>query len=375
MATWPRAETGWNEALAAAPPEVAPRVRARALRGAGVLAWQNADYDRSRQRLEDALAAYARRSATAPAPPGRSTRLVACSPRCLRRSRQRAHFGEALAIFRTLGDAVGIAQLTANLGELAEVEGRHDLAIERLDTALAMWRDLDDRVGAARAQVYLGQALLARDKVARAETALREALTAIRDIEYEQLLPAALRSIAQVTARRGDFTVAARWYGAEAGVREALGMELPAARRAGHERAIAEVREALGEADVRAQHGRRAGVTRRGVVAALIDQGDLADAARTAKDENRGYLRAHRSRTRRAAPSGTGTNGSGDRERSLRDAPHRLQTRLRHPRQARRAVTRRGGRSRRTPWVRLTFLTDLQVRSGFLAPTVRCLHS
>jgi excisionase family DNA binding protein len=271
-----------EQALAAAPSDIAPGVRARALRGAGVLAWQNADYDRSRQRLEDALAAYAAvgdRSGTAWA-----LNSLGCLFATLSEAEQaEAHFSEALAMFRALGDAVGIAQLTANLGELAEVEGRHDLAIERLDTALAMWRDLDDRVGAARAQVYLGQALLARDKVARAETALREALTAIRDIEYEQLLPAALRSIAQVTARQGDFTVAARWYGAEAGIREALGMELPAARRADHERAIAKVREALGEAEFAAawEEGWRDPSR---VVAALIDQGDLADAARTAKD-------------------------------------------------------------------------------------------
>jgi DNA-binding CsgD family transcriptional regulator len=200
------------------------------------------------------------------------------------------HFSEALAMFRTLGDAVGIAQLTANLGELAEVEGRHDLAIERLDTALAMWRDLDDSVGAARAQVYLAQALLARDKVVRAETVLREALTAIRDIEYEQLLPAALRSIAQLAARRGDFTVAARWSGAEAGMREALGMELPAARRAGHERTIAAVRDALVEAAFAAawEEGRRDPL---GAVAALVNQGALVDAvARTADDDGRGGI-------------------------------------------------------------------------------------
>ena len=277
-----------ERALAAAPSEVAPGVRARALRGAGVLAWQNADYDRSRQRLEDALAAYAAvgdRSGTA---------WVLNSLGCLFATlseveQAETHFGEALAMFRTLGDVVGIAQLTANLGELAEVEGQHDLAIERLDTALAMWRDLDDRVGAARAQVYLGQALLARDKVARAETALREALAAIRDIEYEQLLPAALRSIAQLAARRGDFTVAARWYGAEAGMREALGMELPAARRAGHERAIAAVREALGEAAFAAawEEGRR---DPSGAVAALVDQGAGVDAAAGIADDGRGGI-------------------------------------------------------------------------------------
>jgi DNA-binding CsgD family transcriptional regulator len=177
------------------------------------------------------------------------------------------------------------------------VEGRHDLAIERLDTALAQWRNLDDRVGAARAQVYLAQALLTRDKVARAETVLREALTAIRDIEYEQLLPAALRSTAQLAARRGNFPVAARWCGAEAGVREALGMELPATRRGGHERTIATVREALGEVAFAAawEEGRR---DPSGAVAALVEQGDVVDAAAGTVDDGHGGISALTARER-----------------------------------------------------------------------------
>jgi excisionase family DNA binding protein len=277
-----------ERALAAAPPEVTPVVRARALRGAGVLAWQSADYDWSRQRLEDALAAYGAVGDLT------GTAWVLNSLGCLfatlsEAEQAEAHFGDALAIFRQLGDAVGIAQLTANLGELAEVEGRHELAIERLDTALAKWRDLDDRVGAARAQVYLGQALLARNKVARAETVLREALIAIRDIEYEQLLPAALRSIAQLAARRSDFTVAARWYGAEAGVREALGMKLPAARRAGHEGTIAAVREALGEAAF-ASAWEEGQSDPSGALAVLVNQGDVVDAADRVADDGRGGI-------------------------------------------------------------------------------------
>jgi non-specific serine/threonine protein kinase len=273
-----------EQALAATPPNVAPGVRARALRGAGVLAWQSGDYDRSRQRLEDALAAYGA------AGDDTGTAWVLNSLGCLFATLSEAeqaevHFGEALALFRRLGDVVGIAQITANLGELAEVEGRHELAIERLDTALAMWRDLDDRVGAARAQVYLGQALLARDMMARAETVLREALTAIRAIEYEQLLPAALRSIAQLMTRRGDFTAAARWCGAEAGVREALGMELPATRRADHERTIAAVREALGEAAFTAAWEEGRGDPS-DAIAALVDQDDVVDAAARVADDD-----------------------------------------------------------------------------------------
>jgi DNA-binding NarL/FixJ family response regulator len=172
--------------------------------------------------------------------PGRSTPSAASLPRCLARNRPKAPF-------REIGDATGIAQLTSNLGELAHAQGRHDLAIERLQAALQMWRDLDDSVGEVRAQVFLGHALLARNDVARAGTVLLSAMTTIADIEYEQIIPAALRAVAELAARRGDPATAARLYGAEDGVRRALGIALTAARRARHAERVAAVREALGE--------------------------------------------------------------------------------------------------------------------------------
>ncbi|MGH2617557.1 MAG: ATP-binding protein, partial [Thermomicrobiales bacterium] len=204
--------TRLERALTAAPREVDPLLRARALRGAGVLAWQSADYDQSRERLEAALAAYGALGDRA------GTAWVLNSLGCLFATLSAAepaetNLTESLAIFRTLGDAVGMAQLTANLGELAQVEGRHELAVERLESALAMWRDLGGRTGAARAQVYLAQALLARGELTQADAVLLEALTTIHDIEYEQILPAALRTVAHLAARRGAGALAARWYG------------------------------------------------------------------------------------------------------------------------------------------------------------------
>jgi non-specific serine/threonine protein kinase len=269
--------TRLERALAAASSEADPAVLARALRGAGVLAWQGADYDQSRQRLEAALAAY--RAVDDRLGAAWALNSLGCLYATLAETEPaESLLREALAIFDRLGDAVGIAQLTANLGELAEVTGRHDLAVEQLGAALTMWRALDDRVGAARAQVFLGQALLARDDATRAEVVLRDAIVAIRAIGYEQLLPAALRAVAQLAARRGAYAAAARWCGAEDGVREALGMELPAARRAGYERTIAAARESLGEAAFAA--ARASGrADPEGVIAALIDGGDAAGAA------------------------------------------------------------------------------------------------
>jgi excisionase family DNA binding protein len=228
-----------------ATPDVEPRFRARALRGAGVLAWQSGDYDRSRERLEAALVAYRALDDRT----GIAWALNSLGCLCATLSaedRAETLFHESLEIFRELGDAIGTANLTSNLGELAERTGRPELAITRLEAGLAMWRALGDRVGAIRAMVFLGQAFLEQHELERAAVVLTGALAAIRDIDYRQILPAAMRALAQLAARRGDDLGAARCFGAAEGAMTSLGMELPAARRASHDRAVADLRERLG---------------------------------------------------------------------------------------------------------------------------------
>jgi excisionase family DNA binding protein len=233
-----------ERALAAAAPDVDPVIWAQALRGAGVLAWQSADYDRSRAHLDAALVAY--RALADHKGVAWVLNSLGCLCATLSDTEQaEAYLSEALALFRELDDAVGVANLTCNLGELAEAMGQLDLAIARLEAGLAMWRSVGDRVGAVRAQVFLGQALLAHGELTRAESNLIDALAAIRDLDYRQILPAAMRTMSQLAMKRDDAAAAARWYGAADGIMTDLGMELPAVRRASYEHAVTTVRELL----------------------------------------------------------------------------------------------------------------------------------
>lgn len=235
-----------EQTLAAAPPDIDPAHLARALRGAGVLAWQGADYLHSRKRLDAALAAY--RALANPIGVAWVLNSLGCLCATLSATEQaELYLTEALAIFRDLEDAVGAANLTCNLGELAEAIGDHALAVIRLEAGLAMWQRLGDRVGAVRAQVYLGQALLAQGETQRAEAVLMDALAAVRDSDYRQILPATLRAIAHLAMLQGETTTAARRYGAAEGLMANLGMELAAARRGGYEQTLGALRERLGE--------------------------------------------------------------------------------------------------------------------------------
>jgi excisionase family DNA binding protein len=258
-----------ERALAAAPAAADPVSRARALRGAGVLAWQSADYAASRARLDAALVT----SHTVGDRLGAAWALnsLGCLAATLAdREEAKACFDRALAIFLDADDPVGIAQLTANLGELAERTGDHALAVARLEAAIARWHDLDDRVGAARAQVVLAHASLARNEPARAEAILRDALTTIRDTDYEQILPLALRAAAQLAIHRGHAATTARWYGAEERVRETLGVVSSGARRGEDARAVAIARETLGEAAFLAAWDAGRGLSARQVIAEML---------------------------------------------------------------------------------------------------------
>ncbi|MFN8590205.1 MAG: tetratricopeptide repeat protein [Thermomicrobiales bacterium] len=258
-----------EQALSAVPPRLAPAARARALRGAGVLAWQSGQFDLSRRRLEEALANYNALGDRAGA--AWTLNSLGCLYATMADEAQaEVTFDEALAIFRALDDAVGVAQMTANLGELAAVGGRHEIAVERLAAALSMWRARGDRVGAARAQVFLGRAFLARGEAAQAETALLDALAAIRDMGYDQILPAALRAVAELAAWRGAAGDAARWLGAEEALRGALAMDLTGTRRARYERVVSTVREDLGEVAFAAEWATGQGLSSAQVITAVL---------------------------------------------------------------------------------------------------------
>jgi excisionase family DNA binding protein len=235
-----------NKALAAAHEPAEPAIWARAMLGAGVLAWQLADYDRATDWLDKALREYRRIDDAAGI--AWSLNYVAClQSDQVADGRSEGYQREALTIFQRLGDAVGAAQMAGNLGELAFEEGQPDLAVERLEAALIEQRAVGDEAGSARVLTYLGQALVELGSASRAGEVLTEALTVLQTIGYIQILPDAMRGIAALAVLRGNATAAARLFGAEERLRGMLGVQLAPVLRARYEASVATVRHRLDE--------------------------------------------------------------------------------------------------------------------------------
>jgi predicted ATPase/class 3 adenylate cyclase len=105
----------WLEGALAGGGHGVPAARARALHGAGILAFRQGDAGRAVARLE-----------------------------------------EALDLYRELGDTCAIAASLGNLGLVAYRQGEYGRAVARLEEALDLLRELDDMPGIAASLVNLG---------------------------------------------------------------------------------------------------------------------------------------------------------------------------------------------------------------------------
>jgi predicted ATPase/class 3 adenylate cyclase len=121
----------------------------------------------------------------------------------LERSRARAN--EALAVARTSGAALEIAQAIENLGVVMFLMGAGDRSLALIEESVARFRALDDRVGTANALNNLGNALLEVGETLRAADVLEEALALQREAENTWGLSFVLHTLGYVALHERDF--------------------------------------------------------------------------------------------------------------------------------------------------------------------------
>ena len=89
----------------------------------------------------------------------------------------RAQLGEAITLWRDLGDRGDLASALDVLGWLLVYDAADDSgSLEAFEQSLELWRELDDRPGEVRALLGVCQVLVAMGNVERAETLSRELL-------------------------------------------------------------------------------------------------------------------------------------------------------------------------------------------------------
>ncbi|MGH2599929.1 MAG: tetratricopeptide repeat protein, partial [Dehalococcoidia bacterium] len=157
-------------------------------------------------------------------------------------------FEESLALARELGNRKRIASALNTLGISARHRGEPERAASLYEESLALARELGDRWHTATTLLNLGNAYLDQGALDEAMTQYRETLPLARDLQNRQQVALCLQGMASVAVARGDAVRAARLSGAAAALREAIGLQLPAASRARLDKVAADACAALGEA-------------------------------------------------------------------------------------------------------------------------------
>ena len=209
----------WLTAALAAGGQAPAAARAKALRGAGDLAWLQGDGGAAAALYDEELAVARRLGDTA------ATARALLNAGIVARSRgdfrqATGHFEESLRLSRALADPRGVAGATANLGVVAELQGDHQEATRRYTDALGLARQLGDTRWVAGLLANLG--VLQRDH-ARAGRLFEESLTLARAVADKRGIAAVLKAWASAARQAGDLARAAALYGEQLTLSHELG--------------------------------------------------------------------------------------------------------------------------------------------------------
>ncbi len=178
---WSEGRSRLVEQLASPWDPCAMEARAKALNGAGNLAFNQGDYPASRQFHE-----------------------------------------ESLAIQRERGDRSGIAASLCNLGNVCSDLGDYAGARSFYDQSLALYRDLGDRRGTANVLSNLGVAIGNLGELPAARALHEECLALRRELGDEWGTATSLVNLALVARNSGDLATARELYGASAAIYQEL---------------------------------------------------------------------------------------------------------------------------------------------------------
>jgi predicted ATPase/class 3 adenylate cyclase/uncharacterized protein HemY len=270
----------------------------------GYLAFRQGDYQRAITLYEESLAGY------------REVGNIYYAARALsfigEAARAQGDYGQAatitetaLAISREAGDQVATAMVMGDLGTVAWSQGDYRQAVERFEEQLAMGRRMSDKIvipnarfglaGVARSQgdytqaakmyeellafvnwkpdaLYgLGRVARSRGEYASARTLHAEALAVWQAAGMRFGVPLSLEAFASLATAQNQLERAARLFGAAEASQELF--RLSPADRADHDRDVAAVRAALGEAAFAAAWAAGRAITMEQALAEALDEG------------------------------------------------------------------------------------------------------
>ncbi len=211
-----------------------PKLRARLLFAAAVLAGEQGDYDSAQKLFEESLDTCVELN---------DQRGVAVALNALAvNTRDRGDlpvasllFERCVQIWKDLGDSADIARATSNLASVMKSQGDCARASTLYEDCLVMFRKISDDAGAAWTLNYLGDVAREKADFVAARAYCEQSLAAFRQLQDGWGIASALSDLASLRCDQGDNAEARRLYGESIKMFQELG----------HKRGIARVLECL----------------------------------------------------------------------------------------------------------------------------------
>jgi predicted ATPase/DNA-binding SARP family transcriptional activator/Tfp pilus assembly protein PilF len=199
--------------------------KAKALNGAGVLAWTLGDYDAAHTLHEESLAlrrelgdklgiAYTLTNLG----------IVAWSQGDY--AAARGLYEESLALKRELGDKLGISYSLNNLGTVTREQGDYATARTLYEESLALRRELGDKLGIAYTLTNLGTVAYSQGDYSYALTLHEESLTLKRELGHKLGIAYTLNNLGNVAKEQRNLAAARSLYEESLSLQRELGDKL-----------------------------------------------------------------------------------------------------------------------------------------------------
>jgi predicted ATPase/DNA-binding CsgD family transcriptional regulator/TolA-binding protein len=157
-------------------------------------------------------------------------------------------FEECMSGYGALGDRRGIRYAHFGLGHVALGRGNYESAHSHFAQCLDTSGTVGDRLSAGRTLYGLGEVAFGQNNLDTAQDLHQQSMAIFHELQNLPLLLWSLDSLAGVAVAQGDPARGVRLFGAAAALRNALGIPQPLFRRAQYERMLALGRSQLDEA-------------------------------------------------------------------------------------------------------------------------------
>ncbi|MCL4562735.1 MAG: tetratricopeptide repeat protein [Chloroflexi bacterium] len=264
-----------------------PNIKAKALLGAGALAWRQGDLEPAKALMEESLALFRQAGnhgetnrvrhslATVVSTQGDDTRAAALLGECLAYDREienlqgiafdlgtlgdiayqggdypqaQAYYEASLALHRKREDKQSIAICLNNLGEVARYLGDDALSATYVEEALALLRELGARQVLAISLVNLGDLMQMKNQYNQAGKLYCEALSIQHELGVNADIAGTFASFATLAFKMGKFDRAARLFASAEALREGAKITLTTIQAEELATSMAALRIQLGEA-------------------------------------------------------------------------------------------------------------------------------